>query len=75
MDRTDSLWYHLPLAARFVQTGYLGHIYFFDPIFLASFYPANSEVVHAVPMLSFDRDIVSPLHQPRLARRSALLAA
>ena len=61
MDRTDSLWYHLPLAARFVQTGDLGHIYFFDPIFLASFYPGNSEVVHAVPMLFFDRDFVSPL--------------
>ena len=61
MDRADSLWYHMPLAARFVQTGYLGHIYFFDPIFLASFYPANSEVVHAVPILFFDRDIVSPL--------------
>src|SRR6476620_1069613 len=61
MDRADSLWYHMPLAARFVQTGYLGHIYFFDPVFLASFYPANSEVLHAVPILFFDRDIVSPL--------------
>ena len=61
MDRTDSLWYHMPLAARFVQTGYLGHIYFFDPIFLASFYPANSEVVHAVPLLFFHRDILSPV--------------
>src|SRR4051794_2324703 len=59
-DRTDTLWYHLPLAAKFVQTGYLGHIYYFDPIFLASFYPANSEVIHAVPMLFFSRDIVSP---------------
>ena len=44
-----------------MQTGDLGHIYFFDPIFLASFYPANSEVAHAVPMLFFDRDLVSPL--------------
>jgi hypothetical protein len=61
MDRADSLWYHMPLAARFVQTGYLGHIYFFDPIFLASFYPANSEVVHALPILFFDRDSISPL--------------
>ena len=61
MDRADSLWYHMPLAAKFVQTGYLGHIYFFDPIFLASFYPANSEVVHAVPILFFARDIVSPV--------------
>jgi hypothetical protein len=61
MDRADSLWYHMPLAARFVQTGDLGDIFFFDPIFLASFYPANSEVVHALPILFFDRDIVSPL--------------
>jgi hypothetical protein len=61
MDRADSLWYHLPLAARFVQTGELGQIFFFDPIFLASFYPASSEVVHAVPMLLFDRDLASPL--------------
>ncbi|MGH2926557.1 MAG: hypothetical protein ACRDK1_11380 [Solirubrobacterales bacterium] len=61
MDRTDSLWYHLPLAASFVQTGDLGRIYFFDPIFLASFYPANSEVAHAVGMLFFNRDLLSPL--------------
>jgi hypothetical protein len=61
MDRADSLWYHMPLAARFVQTGDLGDMFFFDPIFLASFYPANSEVVHALPILFFDRDIVSPL--------------
>ena len=61
MDRADSLWYHMPLSAKFVQTGYLGHIYFFDPIFLASFYPANSEVTHAVPILFFARDIVSPV--------------
>jgi hypothetical protein len=61
MDRTDSLWYHLPLAASFAQTGDLGRIYFFDPIFLASFYPANSEVAHAVGMLFFNRDLLSPL--------------
>ncbi|MEK6272833.1 MAG: hypothetical protein AABM42_09320 [Actinomycetota bacterium] len=74
MDRADSLWYHMPLAARFVQTGYLGHIYFFDPIFLASFYPANSEVLHAVPILFFDRDSVSPLLNLGLLAM-ALLAA
>ncbi len=61
MDRADTLWYHMPLAARFVQTGELGAIFYFDPIFFASFYPANSEVLHAVPILAFDRDIVSPL--------------
>jgi hypothetical protein len=61
MDRADTLWYHMPLSARFVQTGSLDEIFFFDPIFFASFYPANSEVVHAAPILAFDRDIVSPV--------------
>ena len=61
MDRADTLWYHMPLAAKFVQTGSLGEIFFFDPIFFASFYPSNSEVLHALPILAFDRDIVSPV--------------
>ena len=66
MDRTDSLWYHLPLAARFVQTGYLGHIYFFDPIFLASFYPANSEVAPRGPDA-----VLRPRHRLAAASTSA----
>jgi hypothetical protein len=61
MDRADTMWYHMPLSASFVQTGSLGDVFFFDPIFFASFYPANSEVVHAVPILAFGRDILSPL--------------
>ena len=61
MDRADTMWYHLPLAARFVQTGSLDQIFYFDPIFFASFYPANSEVLHALGMLAFDRDLVSPV--------------
>ncbi len=60
MDRADTMWYHLPLAARFVQTGHLGSIFFFDPVFFASFYPANSEVFHSIGMLFFGRDILSP---------------
>ena len=60
MDRADTMWYHMPLAARFAQTGHLGSIFFFDPVFFASFYPANSEVFHAIGILFFGRDIVSP---------------
>ncbi len=59
MDRADSLWYHMPFAARFVQTGHTGSIFFFDPVFFASFYPANSEVFHALGILFFDRDLLS----------------
>ncbi len=61
MDRADSLWYHMPLATRFAHGAHFGSIDYFDPIFFASYYPANSEVVHAVPILAFDRDILSPL--------------
>ncbi len=61
MDRADTLWYHMPLATRFAQGAEFGSIDYFDPIFFASYYPANSEVVHAVPLLAFDRDILSPL--------------
>ena len=61
MDRADTLWYHMPLAARFAETGNLGRIDFFDPIFFASYYPANSEVFHATALLTFGRDILSPL--------------
>jgi hypothetical protein len=61
MDRADTLWYHMPLATRFAHGAHFGTIDFFDPIFFASYYPANSEVVHAVGLLTFDRDILSPL--------------
>ncbi len=68
MDRADTLWYHMPLAARFADGAHFGSIDYFDPIFFASYYPANSEVLHAVPILTFDRDIVSPLLNLALAR-------
>jgi hypothetical protein len=61
MDRADSLWYHMPQAARFADGGNLARIDYFDPIFFASYYPANSEVLHAIPLLAFGRDILSPL--------------
>lgn len=60
MGRADSLWYHMPLSARFVQSGDTWSYQFLDPIFFAHFYPANSELWHAIPILAFDRDFVSP---------------
>lgn len=61
MGRADSLWYHGPLAARFLETGNTAELHFFDPVFFAGFYPANSEIFHAIPILSFGRDFLSPL--------------
>jgi hypothetical protein len=56
----DSLWYHLPFAARFAQTGSLTGLHYVGngP---TTFYPANGELVHAVGMLLFHSDLLSPV--------------
>jgi len=61
MGRADTLWYHMPLSLRFVETGSTGELFFFDPIFFAQFYPANTELLHALGILAFGRDLLSPL--------------
>jgi hypothetical protein len=61
MTGFDSTWYHGPFAAGFYQSGDTWSLHFIAPQFLAWFYPANSEVLHAVGMVAFSRDIVSPL--------------
>jgi hypothetical protein len=61
MGRADSLWYHMPLSAKFMQSGDTWGYEFFDPIFFAHFYPASSELFHAIPLLAFERDFVSPV--------------
>lgn len=54
----DSLTYHLPFAARFVQDESLtGVQYIGNPP--VSFYPMNSELVHAVGILLMRRDLLS----------------
>ncbi len=60
MTGFDSTWYHGPFAAGFFQTGNTIDLHFIAPQFLAWFYPANSEVVHAIGMLAFSRDLLSP---------------
>jgi hypothetical protein len=61
MTGFDSTWYHGPFAAGFFQTGNTIDLHFIAPQFLAWFYPANSEVIGAVGMLAFSRDLLSPL--------------
>jgi hypothetical protein len=61
MTGFDSTWYHGPFAAGFFQTGDTIDLHFIAPQFLAWFYPANGEVVHAIGMLAFSRDLMSPL--------------
>jgi hypothetical protein len=61
MTGFDSTWYHGPFAAGFFQSEDTWNLHFIAPQFLAWFYPANGEIFHAVGMLAFDRDILSPL--------------
>jgi hypothetical protein len=61
MTGFDSTWYHGPFAAGFLQSSDTWSLHFIAPQFLAWFYPANGEVFHAVGMLAFGRDLLSPL--------------
>jgi hypothetical protein len=61
MTGFDSTWYHGPFATGFFQSGDTWDLHFIAPQFLAWFYPANGEIFHAVGMLAFDRDVLSPL--------------
>jgi hypothetical protein len=61
MTGFDSTWYHGPFAAGFFQSGNTWDLHFIAPQFQAWFYPASSELFHAIGMLAFDRDVLSPL--------------
>ncbi|HEY5171075.1 MAG TPA: hypothetical protein VIK54_05040, partial [Acidimicrobiia bacterium] len=57
----DTLWYHLPVAARFVQTGYTSRLHFVDGGSYTAFFPASSELLHALGMVFLGNDTLSPL--------------
>lgn len=55
----DTLWYHLPQAARFAQEGSItGVVHDFRD--LSGFYPVASELFHSYGMVVFDNDVLSP---------------
>jgi hypothetical protein len=56
----DSLWYHLPWAASFAQTGNIASLRFTDVEYLTPFYPATSEVLHGLGIVLLGRDTLSP---------------
>jgi hypothetical protein len=57
----DSVWYHLPFAADFFQTGSTLGFLRTETVFLNWFYPQNSELIHAVGMALSGRDFFSIL--------------
>ncbi|MEJ7583569.1 MAG: hypothetical protein WKF43_05635 [Acidimicrobiales bacterium] len=59
MTTVDTFWYHLPVAARFVQTGSLTAVQYLDDEPVTAYFPANSSLLHAIGFLLFGSDLVS----------------
>ena len=58
----DTLWYHLPIAARFAQSGStLGLNFVSGGGSLPTFYPHTSELLHAVGIVFLGHDTLTPL--------------
>jgi hypothetical protein len=60
MSHYDSLWYHLSRAARFVQDASVTKLHFTRTEFPDTFHPSGSELLHAIGMLAFRREVISP---------------
>ena len=56
----DSLWYHMPWAASFAQTGQITGLRFTDVEYLTPFYPATAELFHGLGIVLLGRDTLSP---------------
>jgi hypothetical protein len=56
----DSVWYHLPWAASFAQTGHIAPLRFTDVEYLTAFYPATAEMLHGLGIVLLDHDTLSP---------------
>lgn len=59
MMTVDTFWYHLPVAARFAQTGRTTSIQYVDSEPVTAFFPASSSLLHAIGFLLFRTDLVS----------------
>jgi len=61
MPNTDTLWYHMPVAARIAQEGSIALLAQTQPDPLTPFYPASAELFHAAAIVLTGHDALSPL--------------
>ncbi len=57
----DSLWYHLPFAASFAQTGSVSRVLFTQADPFVAYYPANAELFHSIGLIAMGSDLLSPM--------------
>jgi hypothetical protein len=61
MANFDTLWYHMPFAAHMAQTSAVTGIKFTQADPYVAYYPANSELFHALGIEAMHNDFLSPL--------------
>lgn len=61
MSNFDTLWYHMPFAARLAQSSSVTGIQFTQADPFVAYYPANSELFHAIGIAALHSDFLSPL--------------
>ena len=61
IESFDSLWYHMPIAAAFAQSGSVTGILFPEADPFNAYFPANSELLHGLGIIAFGNDFLSPL--------------
>ncbi len=59
MTNVDSLWYHMPIAAQFAQSGSVVALHNVNNDNVIAFYPATSELIHAVGIEVMGSDVLS----------------
>jgi hypothetical protein len=55
----DTLWYHMPFAGAFVQSGWTSRLQYLNGEALVTYYPANTSVLHAVGLMTMGSDWLS----------------
>ena len=61
MVNVDTLWYHMPIAAGFAQSGSVVALHNINNDNVVEFYPATAELLHAVGIVLMGSDVVSPI--------------
>jgi hypothetical protein len=56
----DSLWYHMPWAAWYAESGQVAAIHLTDVQYLTAFYPASGELLHGLGIVVMGNDVLSP---------------
>lgn len=57
----DVLWYHMPFAAAIAQSGSVTRILFTQADPWVAYFPATSELFHALGIIAIGNDVLSPL--------------